>query len=280
MPEPHRSLSGTKPPFGKAYAAAYDSLYADKDYAGECDIIEALFRAHGGKLPERDPPARADGARIRDVLDLGCGTGRHAVEMGRRGYRVVGSDRSEAMLALARAGATEAGADVIFITADMADGHFAGPFDACVCMFASLGYAGVGPGLDATLANVRAHLQTGGLFIFEVWYGPAVLAQGPTARWRPFTNAEGRTGVRSVTAELEPGEDVCVVKYELTLASARGGAPSVAREEHRVRYFFRETLEHCLADRELELVELTGFPDTSAPPSEATWNVIGVARAL
>ncbi len=49
------------------------------------------------------------------ILDIGCGTGRHAIELARRGYRVTGVDISSGMLATARKNAAEAGVQVEFI---------------------------------------------------------------------------------------------------------------------------------------------------------------------
>src|SRR5258706_13298100 len=75
--------------FGEQYSALYDHFYHDKDYAGECDLLEQVFAAHGS-------------GRVRDVLDLGCGTGGHAWILARRGYRMVGLDRSATMVGLAQ----------------------------------------------------------------------------------------------------------------------------------------------------------------------------------
>src|SRR5260370_41240685 len=72
--------------FGADYANAYDVLYQDKDYASECDLIERVFAEY------------AAGRRVKGVLDLGCGTGGHAVPLAERGYEVVGVDRSAEML--------------------------------------------------------------------------------------------------------------------------------------------------------------------------------------
>ena len=54
--------------FGAVYADAYDLLYQDKDYDAECDLIESLFKNYGE-------------SGIKSVLDLGCGTGNHAVPL-------------------------------------------------------------------------------------------------------------------------------------------------------------------------------------------------------
>src|SRR4029077_11778373 len=78
-------------PFGASYSLAYDALYRDKDYVSECDFVEAAIRRHGS------------GGDHRKVLDLGCGTGGHSIELARRGYTVRGVDLSPHMLSVARA---------------------------------------------------------------------------------------------------------------------------------------------------------------------------------
>lgn len=75
--------------FGTNYSAVYDSLYHDKDYEGECNLVERLLGAHGKE-------------GLLRLLDLGCGTGNHTLPLARRGHRVTGIDRSPGMLARAR----------------------------------------------------------------------------------------------------------------------------------------------------------------------------------
>ncbi|MDA1044519.1 MAG: methyltransferase domain-containing protein, partial [Verrucomicrobia bacterium] len=75
----------------REYAQYYDLLYQDKDYAGEARFVARLLGQYVGK-PEENTA----------VLDLACGTGRHAQELARMGYRVEGSDLSVDMVAVAR----------------------------------------------------------------------------------------------------------------------------------------------------------------------------------
>lgn len=77
------------------------------------------------------------------VLDLGCGTGRHSIELARRGYRVTGVDISSGMLAVARANAAQAGVEIEFIECPAQDFVSERKFDAAVslcegalCLFA------------------------------------------------------------------------------------------------------------------------------------------------
>jgi SAM-dependent methyltransferase len=82
----------TDAPRGEDYDARWNRLAkAGVGIHGEADLIESLLEESGG----------------RRVLDAGCGTGRVAIELSRRGYAVVGMDADEQMLAAARAKAPE-----------------------------------------------------------------------------------------------------------------------------------------------------------------------------
>src|SRR6266487_7144142 len=148
--------------FGEAYANQYDQLYVDKDYVGECDLIEQAFSRFGS-------------AEIRSVVDWGCGTGNHSISLAKRGYSVTGVDGSADMVRLARRKSMENGVNINWIEADVRVGEVGGPFDAGLFMFAVLGYLSSNEDLLAALCNARRHIRKGGLLVFDVWYGPAVL---------------------------------------------------------------------------------------------------------
>jgi SAM-dependent methyltransferase len=68
------------------------------------------------------------------ILDVGCGTGRHAVELARRGYKVTGVDISSGMLAEARKHADDAGVAVTFVHANAARMRLGRQFNAVICL--------------------------------------------------------------------------------------------------------------------------------------------------
>src|SRR5919199_5263013 len=108
--------------FGPAYLAVYDAYLAERTPA-EVDGLEAVAGLR--------PPMR--------ILDLGCGQGRHSIELARRGYEVTGLDQSPVLLAEAKHRAAEAGVNVRWILADMRDAPKE-DFDLCVNLFTSFGY--------------------------------------------------------------------------------------------------------------------------------------------
>jgi 2-polyprenyl-3-methyl-5-hydroxy-6-metoxy-1,4-benzoquinol methylase len=132
------------------YARRYDQECFTQGAVGEADFIE---REIGGDK----------GCRI---LDVGCGTGRHAIELARRGYTVTGIDLSESMLARAREKASEAGAQVEFLHRDARDFLFSDPFG-----FALVACEGAFPLMAtdeenfAILRNIHAAIGPGGKLV-------------------------------------------------------------------------------------------------------------------
>jgi len=98
------------------YAEGYDREAFTQGTLGEVDFIEA----------------EAGGDRRKKILDVGCGTGRHAVELAKRGYEVTGLDLSETQLGKARAKAAEAGVKVKFIRADARNFRLGRKFDLAI----------------------------------------------------------------------------------------------------------------------------------------------------
>ncbi len=251
--------------FAQNYAQEYDQLYRDKDYRGECDLVEQAFKQYGI-------------GPVRSLVDFGCGTGNHALLLAQRGYRVTGVDLSASMLAWAREKSRRAGVEVRWLEGDLRDVQTPGPVDAALLMFAVLGYLQHNRDITAALKNVRRHLRPGGLLLLDVWYGPAVLAIKPADRSRIVSLPQGQV-IRLGTSDLDTRRHICRVHYRLwRLVNGR-----VAREEeelHTVRYFFPLELELFLNLAGFELLSLTAFPSLERRVDDTTWNALAVARAI
>ena len=248
--------------FDKQYSNWYDLFYRGKDYLLECDLIEKVFKEN------RLSP--------RTILDLGCGTGGHALPLSQRGYRVTGVDRSSRMLEIAGKKAASEGLTIDFHEQNINNFQLDSRFDAVISMFAVIGYQAANDSLEKTLLKVREHLEPGGIFIFDCWYGPAVLKQGPESRIKTLeTGADSRI-LRLVT----PGPDVLnqVVHINYQVLEIKG--PRIVdetKETHTMRFFFAQELRYFLEKAGFNRVRFYPFGDLTREPGPSDWNMLVTA---
>jgi SAM-dependent methyltransferase len=255
--------------FRKGYADHYDELYGDKDYEKECDLIEQSFQ-------------RFSSRPVETILDLGCGTGSHAIPLAQRGYTVTGVDRSEEMLRHAMEKTSNAqfspGCEPPrFVHADLRFLDLDTQFDAVLMMFAVLGYQRSNEDVLSALQSVQKHLKPGGLFVCDVWYGPAVLSVGPSERIKVIPTAEGQI-IRAASGSLDTFHHLCEVRYQLWRISG-DRLLSQTEESHQMRYFFPQEMSLLMSLARLEMLELRPFTAMHLLPDESTWNVLVTTRA-
>ena len=99
------------------------------------------------------------------VLDLGCGNGRHARELSRRGYEVTCLDLSSVLLKMAHKKGTHTGCCPRFVQADMRRLPFRSTFDAVMSFFTTFGYFESDSENLKTLLAIRDVLRPGGFFM-------------------------------------------------------------------------------------------------------------------
>lgn len=253
--------------FLEGYAKYYDVLYQDKDYVGECSFVEEVFRRYSPKAPNT-------------ILDVGCGTGSHAIELSRRGYRVVGIDLSKAMVGIARRKVVGSDANKALDLAVMDARHLGlnASFDACICMFAVVSYITSNEGLSAFFKEVRRVLKPGSVFVFDFWYGPAVLTIKPSERSKVVKHGD-LVVIRSAHPALDTLNHICRVKYSL-FAVKNGVLVDEVYEEHVVRYLFPQEVRHYLEENGFRLAKLCAFPNLDRDPTESDWDVAAIAQAV
>ena len=137
------------------WARYYDLIYGKwMDYDAQCAYLRALFEETG--VPE--------GGR---VLDLGCGTGGHAIPLARAGYQVTGIDNSKRMVEIAAQKAE--GLPAEFLHRDMRDLSLSGEFDVAICMFGGFGHITEIADVRRALRGIHSLLRRDAPFVFEYW---------------------------------------------------------------------------------------------------------------
>ncbi len=116
------------------------------------------------------------------VLDIGCGYGRHAMELAARGFHVVGLDLSTPLLVRGGEEAMRRGLEINFVRGDMRELDFDAQFDGAYCMFSTFGYFDDETN-KKTVSNIARALKPGGRVMIEILNRDYVIADLPTRVW-------------------------------------------------------------------------------------------------
>ena len=252
-----------------AYSKYYDLLYRDKDYAAEAEYVHGLLTRYFAPAGDGITTGGA-----RSLLELGSGTGRHARLLNQHGYDVQGVERSDTMLARARS--LEVPGTVSFQQGDVRDVRLGRTYDAAISLFHVMSYLPTNADWIAALSTARAHLRPGGLFVFDVWYGPAVLTDRPTVRVKRMADEDTEI-VRLAEPTLHPNENLVDVAYTVFIRQRKTGRVEELGEVHRMRYVFRPEVEQLCDATGFEVVRAEEWM-TGRPAGFDTWGLCFVAR--
>ena len=249
----------TAAPFSAFYGEMYDTIYRDKRYRREAARVGRLIRS-----------SRPSAAR---VLELGTGTGGHAVFLSRH-FRVVGIARASAMIRVARR--KLAGRPVRLIQADISRlPSYGRRFDACVALFHVMNYL-TAADLLTVLRRVKRSLVRGGVVVLDSWNGAAVLEHGLRTRRRSFTNGSNVL-VRESESELDWASSQCSVR--ISLKEYRGGnLTRHTRELHRMRYYFPAELRLLIEQAGLKVLSVTSDSGKSLTRNDWSMQVIALRQ--
>jgi SAM-dependent methyltransferase len=249
------------------HAELYDLFYSEKPYTDEAGFVDDLLREHTSDA--------------RRILELACGTGRHAIELERRGYEIVATDYSADMLACAKRRGAAAGSRVQFELADMrrlseCSATVGAKFDAAYALFDSIGYVQTNEAIGDVLRSVRDVLVPGGVFVFEFWHAAAMLRSFDPLRVRKWTTDSGEV-LRISRTSLDVSLQLSHVAYEI-FELRRDGTYDRIEETQTNRYFLVQEMAAFVASAGLEQVAWhAGFSRETKIDAE-TWHVVAVVR--
>lgn len=245
--------------FGSDYSEIYDSLYTEHDYENDvCNIIKyvTLF----------NPKATS-------LADFGCGSGTHLNLLSRHYHKTVGFDISQPMLNRACTKFPH----LHFEHGDVKNHDLNDTFDVITMNSAVMCYQLRDDDVMATMQNVRRHLNSDGLFVFDVWYGPAVLSRGVHPKVKKYSLIGSEECVRVVEPSLNVKFDACTCLYTWFHNGHKHS------ESHIVRYFFYNNINLFLKATGFELLRMcdtiTGG-STCDMLDNSPWHVTFVARAI
>jgi len=242
------------------YSVYYDLLYKDKNYYQEVEYIINLFGKYSSSKPN-------------NILDIGCGTGIHASILADKGYNVTGIDLSESMIKIAQKIKNK---NLNFLFGDARSFKIEKKFDTVLSLFHVASYQTTNEDLNLYFSNVSNHLIKNGLFIFDCWYGPAVLTNLPSNRVKRLENEEVKI-TRIAEPVIYPDSNCVDVNYEIFIENKKNKILHKINETHKMRYLFKTEIDILLVKNNLSLLNYEEWI-TSKRPGFDTWGVCFVCQ--
>jgi SAM-dependent methyltransferase len=253
--------------FGDRYSKLYNLLYKDKEYQNEFQyVLERINKyscaiAVGGGGVSIYMPNHAN-----SVLDIGCGTGKYLKLFKEVGYLVSGIDISLDMLNEAKKCLHQ---EYDLINCKASEFQFNKQFDVIISLFHVMSYQVETSDFEAVFGNVAEHLVTGGLFLFDFWYGPAVLSDPPVVRVKRLEDGDVKI-TRIAEPMMHYNKNVVDVHYQLLIEENESKHLAKLTELHKMRYLFLPEIEYFSGKAGLSLVDSCQWM-SKEPLSNKSW---------
>ena len=245
------------------YAQYYDLLYRDKNYKEEADYVARLIERYSHK-------------NNKTLLDIGCGTGNHDIWFAKKGYRVVGIDRASEMDSIAR-NRIAAGGGLEFHLCDVSKFTLHRKFDVAVSLFHVMSYLTTNAVFIKSLQNIYKHLKRNSLFIFDFWYGPAVLTQRPSLKTKNISDGE-RSITRIAMPRININANTVDAHYKINIKNKKSNFRKEIVEDHILRYFFLPELYLMLELAGFKVIKCLKWMSFKEGLNENSWSGLMIAR--
>lgn len=209
----------------KDYAKIYDLIYREKDYLSESKYVFSI----ANKFLE---------SSVKNILELGCGTGNYSRCFTQMGYSVTGVDFSEEMIEIARNNNI---AEASFVRADIRNYTLDKKFPLIISLFHVFSYLNTSTDVELFFENAYNHLEKGGLLIFDCWNGEGVLTELPSKRSKTVENEVYLINRQTTPTHLED-KNIVEVNFDFKIEDKINREVYVFTEQHKMRYFFAEDI--------------------------------------
>lgn len=237
------------------YADYYNILYKEKNYREETGYIESLIQKYSGIKP-------------KDILNIGCGSGNHDIFFSERGYNIDGFDLSEKMIIQAKKLGLP---NVNYFTENISTFKSEKKYDCIVSLFHVLSYQITNTEVNKMFSIVRENLKPGGVFVFDCWFGPAVLTDPPVCRVKDF-ETETELIKRIAVPDMNNIDNYVDVNYTLMVTDKKDKTLREFNETHRMRYFFQPEIE-LFCEKNFLKLEFCFEWLTNLTPNTNNWNI-------
>jgi SAM-dependent methyltransferase len=234
------------------YSEYYDLLYQEKDYQKETNYIIDLLSKH--KILNSS------------ILEFGSGTGKHGLLLSQKGYSVHGVELSKDMVRRAKKHPkfTCQQGDIAKVKIDKS-------FGVVISLFHVMSYQTTNNQIKAVFENASNHLSSNGLFIFDIWYSPAVSYQKPAVRVKRVKNDKLKI-IRIAEPKCYPNKNLVDVEYTFFVKNLDDNLITEFKENHSLRHFSISEIDNFAKTYNFKRIDAHEYI-TKKKPSKDTWGV-------
>lgn len=241
------------------YSNYYDLLYKDKNYKEEADYVIKKIKKW---IPE-----------TTQILELGSGSGSHAFHFCEAGFEVTGIDKSLDMVNVSKAKKIKGFTPIV---GDITSFKLSQKFDVALSLFHVVSYLKDNESLINCFKTIRQHLKTNGVFLFDIWYSPAVYHQKPETRIKRLENDKLEI-IRLAESRIESDKNMVAVHFEVLIKDKTTFKTETITEEHLMRHFSIPEIEMLARFIGFEVILAEEFL-TENKPTQDTWGVCFVLK--
>jgi len=258
-------MKSSQPVFG-CYSKYYETIYSDKEYIEEANFLYYLL-----SLWSNNP---------NDILEFGSGTSKLSIILASKFDKITCVDSSETMIDIAKKNLSKVGKDISskikLQNCDIANLNLEKKFDLLISFFHVVCYFNSNEELKTFFEKASSHLSKNSLFIFDYWYGPAVLHQKPSNRNKVIPTNSGLIK-RSCISDLNDNNSTVSVKYKINFVDSNDNLIEEIYETHNMRYLFLNEI-NMYADLYGFEVLRHGSWFKNTPPNIDDWNAYSILR--
>jgi SAM-dependent methyltransferase len=151
-------------------------------------------------------------------------------------------------------------------------------FDAAISLFHVISYLTDNEALISCFKSVHQHLNSKGLFLFDIWFTPAVFSQKPETRIKRLEN-EAISVLRIAESTSDFSNNVVNVNFEVHIEENETGKTEVVRELHPMRHFSIPELQLLSSLTGFKVIQTEEFL-TKNTPSDSTWGVCVILQKI
>jgi SAM-dependent methyltransferase len=236
------------------YNPYYDLLYQNKNYKEEAAYIS--------KIIHQLAPA------AKDILELGSGTGNYSSHFCDAGYKVTGIERCQLMMEASISKVIN-GFDAV--NADIRTFELDRKYEVVISLFHVISYLTHNNDIISCLGKVSEHIKPNGIFIFDVWYTPAVYSLGPEKRTRKIEDDNFEI-TRIAEPVISYNANTVEVHYHMHVNNKQADQVAEFKEVHVMRHFSTPEIELFASITGFKLLQSEEFL-TGKQPSADTWGV-------